>query len=91
MAAVAPGRQDVREEARLGPGSESDACVEEAASRASHQTKSRPPTRRGNHGARPQARTTSRPASCSSSAIWQPDWPLPTTSTAPSGSASGER
>src|SRR5215217_650477 len=41
--------------------------------------------------ARPQARKPSRPASRSSSAIWQPDWPLPTTSTRPGGSSSGLR
>src|SRR5690606_22181382 len=44
---------------------------------------SRPPTRRGSQGERPQASKTSRPASASSSAIWQPDCPLPMTSTFP--------
>jgi hypothetical protein len=52
---------------------------------------SRPPGRRGGHGARPQAKTTSRPDSPSSSASWQPVWPLPTTRTLPGGRAVGLR
>ena len=84
-----PGRW--RTSRAAGRGQALDAVVEEAGLDRSHQTMSRPPIRRGAHGARPQARKTSRPASCSSSAIWQPDWPLPTTSTAPAGSSSGLR
>lgn len=39
----------------------------------------------------PGDRQTVRPARSSSSPIWQPDAPLPTTSTAPSGRSSGRR
>ena len=52
---------------------------------------SRPRYRRGNHGQRPTARYVRRPAWFSSSAIWQPDCPAPTTRTPPSGSCSGLR
>jgi autotransporter-associated beta strand protein len=52
---------------------------------SSHQTTSRPASRRGTQGARPQASTTRRPASSSSSASWQPDCPLPTIRTGPGG------
>ena len=44
--------------------------------------------RRGNHGALPHANTKSRPASWSSSASWQPDWPLPTIRESPRGQGS---
>ena len=56
-----------------------------------HQIRSFRPISLGAHGARPHERNTSRSASTSSSAIWQPVWPLPITSTWPSGSASGLR
>jgi hypothetical protein len=39
---------------------------------SAHHNEVAPPIRRGSHGARPQARTTSRPASWSSSASWMP-------------------
>ena len=81
MAAAVTGGEDVAREAAAGAGSESTVASKNPVSTA-HQTRSWPPKRRGTHGTLPQASTTSRPASCSSSAIWQPDWPLPTTRTA---------
>ena len=79
-----PGRW--RPGGRPGPAASSTVSSRKPVSSA-HQTTSWSPIRRGIHGARPHARKTSRPASWSSSAIWQPDWPLPTTSTWPGAAA----
>jgi hypothetical protein len=57
----------------------------------SHSRMSRPRCRKGTRPAGLVARTTRRPPASRSSAIWQPDWALPTTSTAPSGSWAGLR
>ena len=73
-----------------GDGSEVTAWSRKPLASA-HQTMSRPSRRRGAHGARPQERTTSRPASWSSSAIWHPDCPLPTTRIRPGGRSDGFR
>jgi hypothetical protein len=42
-------------------------------------------------GRLPIATATRRPASASSSAIWKPELPAPTTSTEPSGTSAGRR
>ena len=51
----------------------------------------RPRCRKGTWPTGLVASTTRRPPARRSSVIWQPDWALPTTSTAPSGSWSGPR
>ena len=58
---------------------------------ASHSMVSRPRCRKGTRPTGLVASTTRRPPARRSSAIWQPDWALPTTSTAPSGSWPGHR
>lgn len=68
VTASVPGGEYVRVEARGGGGQRLDRGVQEPVSFA-HHTMSRPPRRRGTHGAFPHARTTSRPAWFSSSAI----------------------
>jgi hypothetical protein len=57
----------------------------------SHSRMSRPRYRKGTRPTELVASTTRRPPASRSSAIWQPDWALPTTSTAPSGSWAGPR
>ena len=71
-----------------GLGSDSTVASRKPVSSA-HQRMSRPPIRRASHIARPHERKTSRPASRSSSASWQPVWPLPITSTGPGGRSPG--
>ena len=79
MATIAAGRLHVGEERRAaGEGSALSGASKKAVS-LSQVTMSRPSGRRGSHGARPQARNTSRPDRRRSSAIWQPVWPLPIT------------
>ena len=88
VAAVPAGGEDVREQP--GPPREASSRRPRGSPVSrSHQNRSRPPNRRGSHTARPQDRNTARPASWSSSAIWHPVCPLPTTG--PGGRSAGDQ